>query len=89
MDSIQKTLLVKGVTVSIGSVLNLKPFFVAYASEKEMSLCLCKICLNTKFLFDALMTKAKKDGDECIDLISAFLMAGCSCPKSENGYHQW
>ena len=87
--SMQKSLLEKGIDVSIGSVLNLQPFFVTYASEKEMSLCLCKICLNTKFLFDALMSKAKKDGDEYFDSITAFFMAGCSCPKGENGYHKW
>ena len=49
--SMQKSLLGKGIFVSIGSVLNLHPFFVTNASEKEMSLCLCKLCLNTKFFF--------------------------------------
>ena len=87
--SLQKSLLDKGIIVSYGSVLNLKPFFVTYASEKEMALCLCKICLNTKFLFDALMSRAKKDGDECFESITAFLMASSSCPKGENGYHTW
>ena len=62
--SIHKSLLDKGFNVSLGSVLNLKPFFVTYGSENEMSLCLCKLCLNTKFLFDALMSNAKKDDDE-------------------------
>ena len=87
--SMQKSMLEKGIDVSIGSILNLQPFFVTYASEKEMSLCLCKLCLNTKFLFDSLISKAKKDGDECFDSITAFFMAGCSCPKGENGYHKW
>ena len=64
LSSIQKLLIGKGITASVGSILNLKPFFITYATEKEMSLFLCKICLNTKFLFDALMVKAKKYGDE-------------------------
>ena len=43
----------KGINVSIGSVLNCKPFFITSASAKEMALCLCEICLNTKVLFDS------------------------------------
>ena len=82
--SIHKSLLDKGFNVSLRSVLNLKPFFVTYASEKEMSLCLC----NTKFASDALMSNAK-DGDESFTSITSFLMDGCSCPKGENGYHKW
>ena len=57
-------MLENGLNVSVGSILNCKPSFITYASEKEMVLCLCKICLNTKFLFDPLMVKAKKDGDD-------------------------
>ena len=87
--SIHKSLLDKGFNVSLGSVLNLKPFFVMYASEKEMSLCLCKLCLNTKFAFDALMSNTKKDGDESFTSITSFLMDGCSCSKGENGYQKW
>ena len=86
--SIHKSLLDKSFNVSLGSVFNLKPFFVTYASEKEMSLCFCKLCLNTKFVFDALMSDAKKDGDESFTSITSFLMVG-SCPKGENGYHKW
>ena len=54
-----------------------------------MSLCLCKICLNTKMMFDILMTRAKKDGDETFESVSSFFMAGCSCPKVQNGYYAW
>ena len=86
---IHKPLLDKDFYVSLGSVLNLKPFFVMYASENEMSLCLCELCLKTKFVFDALMSKAKKDGNESFTSITSFLMDGCSCTKGENGYHKW
>ena len=82
--SIHKSLWDKGFNVCLGSVLNLKPFFITYTSEKEMSL-----CLNTKFVFDALMSKAKKDGNESFTSITSFLMDSCSCPKGENGYHKW
>ena len=54
-----------------------------HASDKEVSLCLCKICLNTKFLYDVLLTKGKKDGDECYDSVSNFLMA-CSISWCKN-----
>ena len=47
--SLHHKLAEKEVNVSIGSILNCKPFFITYASAKEMALCLCKICLNTKF----------------------------------------
>ena len=77
----------KNINVSTGSILNLKPFFITYASEKEMLLCLCKICLNVKFMFDPLMVRAKKDGDEVFDSISSFFMHGCTCDKSPNGYY--
>ena len=45
---IQHKLSLKGVAVSYGTILSLKPFYDTYASDKEMSLCLGKICLNTK-----------------------------------------
>ena len=87
--SIQRKLEAEGIKVSTGSILNLRPFFVTYATEKEMSLCLCKICLNVKFLFNTLMTRAKKDGDVTFESVSAFFMYDCYCAKSANGYYQW
>ena len=89
VSSIQKSLVAKGINVCSGSILNLKPFFVTYATEKELSLCMCKICLNAKILFEPLMARAKKDGDEVFDGFSSFLMANCDCDKSENGYYKW
>ena len=71
--SLHHKLAEKGINISIGSVLNCKPFLISYASAKEMALCLCKICLKTKFLFDPLMSTAKKDGDEAFHSISVKL----------------
>ena len=71
--SLHHKLAEKGINISIGSVLNCKPFLITYASAKEMALCLCKIYLKTKFLFDPLMSTAKKDGDEAFHSISVKL----------------
>ena len=86
--SLHHKLAEKGINVSIGSVLNCKAFSITYASAKKMALCLCKICLNTKFLFDPLISRAKKDGDEAFDSISDFFMVDCKCQWSFNGYYQ-
>ena len=79
----------KGVEVPFGSVINNKPFFITYATEKELSLCLCKLCINMTFLFEPLMARAKKDGDETFQSISSFLMHNSTCAKSANGYYEW
>ena len=86
---LQKKLAEKNVNVSTGIILQLKPFFITYASDKELSLCLCKLCLNVKFLFDTLMAKAKKDGDEGFISISNFFMYHCECPRTPNSYFKW
>ena len=52
-----------GLTSSIGTIMNLKPFFITYPTEKEISLCLCKLCLNVRLLMESLTSKAKADGD--------------------------
>ena len=87
--SLHHKLAEKGINISIGWVLNCKPFFITYASAKEMALCLCKICLSTKFLFDLLISRTKKDGDEGFDSISDFFMVDCKWQRSFNGYYQW
>ena len=87
--TIQQKLSEKNIDVSIGSVLNLRPFFITYASEKEMSLCMCKLCLNARLMFDPLMAKAKKDGDETFESITHFFSNEVQCPKSVNGYFKW
>ena len=53
--SIHKKLCERGVNVSLGTVLNLRPFFVTYATEKELSLCMCKLCLNARLMFQPLI----------------------------------
>ena len=52
-------------------------------------MCLCKISLNFRLLFDPLVAQVKKDQNDVTDSITKFFMHSCKCPKSENGYYQW
>ena len=70
----------KGCVVSIGSVFLFRPFFITYATEKEMALCLCRLCLNARMLFEPLMKQAKKDGDDCYTSLTQF-MSSSQCDK--------
>ena len=74
VHAIQEKLRFNNIDVSIGTIISLKPFFVNYAAEKEMALCLCKICLNTRLLFKAVMKEEKKQGGVPFSSISKFLM---------------
>ena len=67
----------------------MQPFFVTHATEKEIALCLCKLCLNTWLLFEPLMVQPKKDNDKTTDSITEFFMDSCDCPKTSNGYYHW
>ena len=79
----------EGISVSYGAVISLRPFFVTHATEKEIALCQCKLCLNTRLLFEPLMTQAKKDNDKTTESITEFFMSSCECPRTANGYYQW
>ena len=87
--SIQSKLEEKGVNVSIGSIIAFRPFFITFATEKEVALCLCKLCLNTRMMFEPFMKQAKKDGDEIFSSITKFFMSSCQCHKSTNGFWSW
>ena len=78
-----------GVRVSLGKVMSLKPFFITYPTEKEISLCLCKLCLNVKMLLEPLMAKAKKDDDKIYNSASEFFMCQSQCQKGSNSYWKW
>ena len=75
-----------GVVASEGTIQNLKPFYVVYATEREKVLCMCKLCFNTRSLFDALMVHHKENKAVVYTSISKFLMNSCDCYKVENGY---
>ena len=71
-----------GLTLSMGTVWAYKPFYIANPSEKEKQLCLCKLCLNKRLLFQAL----RKNYSEMGDSLSGYLMGSCDCSKHENGF---
>ena len=50
-----------GISISIGKVMHLCPFFITSATKSELKLCLCKLCLNTKMLFDPI----KSNSNQC------------------------
>jgi len=56
----------------------LKPFYLTCATEKEIILCMCKLCLNTRLLFNAVKT----DIDDESSSISSFFMSHSTCSKS-------
>ena len=80
----------KGIKTSIGKVFSLNPFFLKYATDKEMALCLCKLCLNVKMLSEPLLNQAKRDNDTIPSnsSISEVFMFNCKCDKGENGYYK-
>ena len=86
---LQDKLIKNDINVYIGKMVSIKPFFIMYATEKEMALCICKLCLNAKMIYDALTSKAKKEGDTMPASITEFFMSSCKCPKSQNGYYDW
>lgn len=79
----------QGISVSYGTAISVRPFFVTFATEKEIALCLCKVCLNCRMLLEPLMAQAKRDNDNVTESVSEFLMYSCKCSKSPNGYFQW
>ena len=75
--------------LSLGTVVALKPFFITYPTDKDYSLCLCKLCLNAHLLLKPLMVQAKQDGDELTDSVTQFFTHNVKCDKSTNGYFHW
>ena len=73
------------------STFSLHPFFISYATDKEMALCMCKICLNARLLDNVLMVQAKTDGDDSNNLIAHFLCAVVTAqsPLMSNDYYRW
>ena len=70
-----------GLLLPIGTIWCYKSFYVTNSTEKEKQLCLCKLCLNERLLFQVLH-KYSEMGDS----LSAYLMGRCDCTKDENGF---
>ena len=60
LKAIKEKLSENNIDVSFGTILSLRPFFITFATEKEMALCLCKIFLNAR-------PQAKKDQNVVTD----------------------
>ena len=50
-----------GIDISIGSILNLKPFYINKPSEREKESCMCKFCLNLRLKFNELQKQLKEN----------------------------
>ena len=77
----------KGYQISIGTLINLRPFYIKTATEREKLTCLCKECLNLRLRFCELM-KYVKDPNKKLTSMSKYYSHGCDCELSENGFHQ-
>ena len=51
------------------------PFFINYATEREVTLCLCKLCPNTRLLFDSIMSEERKLSGEIFKSVTEFFIA--------------
>ena len=69
--------------VSIGFIINLKPFYVQNPTEREKASCLCKACLNLRIRFNELKKHMK---DKTVDSMTQYYSHSCTCAKSENGF---
>jgi hypothetical protein len=74
-----------GKIMSIGTVLNLRPFYVQPPSEREKESCLCKFCLNLRLKFNAVMKHCKENRP---DSISEYFGSNISCALDASGFYQ-
>ena len=72
-----------------GSCLHLNHSSSLHLTDKELALCLCKLCLNCPLLLDVLNTQGKKDGERVTDSVTEFFMDSSKCEKTENGNYSW
>ena len=86
--NLREKLLRKNIEVCNSTIQRYKPFFMSEASDRELQVCMCKMCLNNKLLFDKLHSQAKSDNEAFDYSISDFFMHGCECDLSDNGYYQ-
>ena len=78
---------IHGIKVTVGMLCKCKPFFCQNPTEK--SLCLCKVCLNTRQLFDAVRSFCKAESNnEVGESLSKYLLHDCTCEKESIGYYQ-
>ena len=84
--NLQTKLQAFNIDVSYGAILSLRPFFVVNATEREMMMCMCLLCLNLCSVFNALMEHHKENDTPVSTSVSGFLMGSSECEKDKNGY---
>ena len=67
-----KLLTEHGLNVSLGAISYLKPFYITNPTEKEKVLCMCKLCLNYRNKFTAMMAHSKEHNGPYYDSISKY-----------------
>ena len=79
-----------GLKISRGTLCALRPFCCVVPTDREKSLCMCKVCLNTRQLFDAIVECCKKQNLSYVPKsITEHFMKNCVCDsKDSNGYYQ-
>ena len=65
-------------TISYGTFINVKPFYVSRPTEKETEMCLCSKCLNPHCLYKALTSALKT---ELPRSLSQYLCKNMKCEK--------
>ena len=70
-----------GIDALLGLVLQCKPFYLSYASEKEKVLCICQLCLNTRLLF-------KTINNNEFESVAKFFIFISNCSRAHNGYYK-
>ena len=65
-------------SISYGSFINLKPFYISKPTEKETEMCLCSKCLNPHSLYKAIKTTVDTDLPHSL---SEYLCKSIVCPK--------
>ena len=73
-------------TISVGSVVNMRPFFVKVPSNREKLECLCGVCFNTRVIFDALMKYVKFIGGKIFESITSYFVDKPECRQTPCGY---
>ena len=76
------------INVSIGSIMKYKPFYIQTATEREMQTCMCKFCLNTRLMFDALRSGLVDEEEKSLSSLNDYFGYGFSCGKYINGAYK-
>ena len=76
----------RNMNISIGSFLNLKPFYVTTATVKEMEMCLCGKCLNPHNIYKAIKSAIN---EELPKSLSEYVSNELTCSKDTfNKFHK-